>query len=267
MGTRCTAVMAVAVAGLFVAAGTASAQVLPYGPMLYRVTATQTLPGGGTISGTVEFSSLDGNYNSDPNNPTGHDGFWDGYDRYVWTMSIPGGVPILGPAGEFLGRINSAFIEVDADPFVLANFNVTAGGLNTTFNITSGSLIVAPALYTGTASAQVTLQDNDGDGALLSFSTNPAGMYSAYYNGLTTFTNLLPNPVVAAPFSGAIDNGNFGPAAIVPFVSDISAEFNFTLSANDTATGTSNFTIVPTPGGLALIGLGTLVATRRRRSH
>ena len=49
-------------------------------------------------------------------------------------------------------------------------------------------------------------------------------------------------------------------------VSDISSRFSFTLSANDIASGTSIFTVViPSPGSAALLGLGGLVAIRRRR--
>lgn len=259
MGTRSISVMAAAVGAILSVAGTASAQVFPYGPTLYRVTATRS----DGVTGFVEFTSGDGNYNTDPANPSGNDGYWDGYDHYLWTMNVA--TTIHGPAGEVLGRLNSAQIEVDSDPFVLANFNVTAGGLNTTFNVTSSQLVVAPSTYTGQASAQVTVTDNDGDGALLSFSTNPLGLYTAMYNGPTVFTNLLNVPVFAGAFSSQVANSNFGPFPIIPAVNDISAEFNFTLSANDTATGTSNFTIVPGPGGLAVLGLGGLVASRRRR--
>jgi len=176
MATRSISLAAAGVLAILGAAGSASAQVLPYGPMLYRVTATRS----DGVTGFVEFSSLDGNYNSDPANPSGNDGYWNGYDHYDWTMSIA--TAIHGPGGELLGRINSAHIEVDSDPFVLANFNVTAGSLNTTFNVSSSNLVVAPSSYTGQASAQVTLTDNDGDGALLAVSTTPAGMYRAMYN-------------------------------------------------------------------------------------
>jgi len=260
MATRSISLAAAGVLAILGAAGSASAQVLPYGPMLYRVTATRS----DGVTGFVEFSSLDGNYNSDPANPSGNDGYWNGYDHYDWTMSIA--TAIHGPGGELLGRINSAHIEVDSDPFVLANFNVTAGSLNTTFNVSSSNLVVAPSSYTGQASAQVTLTDNDGDGALLAVSTNPAGMYRAMYNGPTVFANLLSAPVVAASFSSNVANSNIGPAPIVGVINDISAQFDFTLSANDTATGTSNFTIVPAPGSIALLGLSGLAAIRRRRS-
>jgi hypothetical protein len=45
----------------------------------------------------------------------------------------------------------------------------------------------------------------------------------------------------------------------------MSAQFSFMLSAFDAASGTSNYQIVPAPGALALLGLGGLAATRRRR--
>src|SRR6266404_782313 len=86
---RVTVVAAAAACVLLAAAGSSMAQVLPYGPVLYRVTATSTLPSGQVVSNFVEWSSNDGNYSSDPGLHTGNDGLWTGYDHYSWVMSIP----------------------------------------------------------------------------------------------------------------------------------------------------------------------------------
>ena len=59
------------------------------------------------------------------------------------------------------------------------------------------------------------------------------------------------------------DTGSFQPTGID--VTSISASWDFTLSAFDSATGTSTFTIVPAPASAALLGLGGLAAARRRR--
>lgn len=261
---RATVVVAAAVCALLGAAGSATAQVLPYGPTLYRVTATTYLPSGQVeYSSSVEWSSNDGNYSSDPAFHTGNDGLWTGYDHYTWYMTIP--TEIRASNGTLLGRVNNLGIVVDADPFVTTNFNVTAGALNTTFGFSSSTLGVAPTIYTGQASAQVDVTDNDGDGATLAV-TAGTGLYRAQYNGATLFTQLLPT-LVAGSFSGASQNASFGPVGIGPVLTDISGKFDFSLTPNDTATGTSVFNVIPGPGSFALLGLGGLVAARRRRTR
>jgi MYXO-CTERM domain-containing protein len=45
----------------------------------------------------------------------------------------------------------------------------------------------------------------------------------------------------------------------------MSARYRFSLTANDEASGTSSFEIVPAPGAIALLGMGGLLAARRRR--
>ncbi len=64
------------------------------------------------------------------------------------------------------------------------------------------------------------------------------------------------------------DAGAFGPATLGRmFLSDGGAETGNAL-AEDVATGLNfnyEFTTIPAPGAMALLGLGGLVATRRRR--
>lgn len=251
MGTRSTRMSTVAVAaaaglGLFAAAGSARAQ---YGPDVFVVTATQVI-NGQTVHGSLVFNSSQG-------------GVWDDYAHYHWSLQ-GGAMPITDGAGHTLGMLNSASIQIDADPQVNANFNLTAGALNTTFTVSSTLLAVLPNTYTGQCSGQINISDGDGDGATMSL-VNAGGMYQAMYNGPTVFANLFPTALVAAPFNGNSASASFGPAAIPGTVNDMSAQYVFSLTANDTATGTSVFTIVPAPASVGLLGVGGLLAMRRRR--
>ncbi len=144
------------------------------------------------------------------------------------------------------------------------NFDVFAGGANTAFSIGSGPLNFAQfSSAQGIASASVGVTDVLGGGATLS--PNAPGMYRAFYNGGTTFADLLTSSLNAGVFSSAQDDDDFGFAALGGSVDEIAAEWEFTLTAFDSAGGTSTFSVVPAPGSAMLLGLAGLAATRRRR--
>lgn len=164
-----------------------------------------------------------------------------------------------------LGRSGSQIFNLD--------FSVAAGALNTTFEIDAAPIAFAAfGNAAGLASAEVSLTDSAFSDAGAEFAANGAGAYTALYNGGgTVFGDLFASPITA--------NRNTGPAtvtvgeatgggvfsAIPGSVSDIQAEWNFSLSAFDLAAGTSTFIVTPTPAGAALIGLGGLACLRRRR--
>lgn len=258
MVARVARISAFAVAAVLSVAGQASAQegTSPFGETVVTITATQEVSPGVFVSGSQTFGLAANTY--------GYGEWIQNGTVYNWNM-INGPVQITSSTGQLLGTIGSLALAYDVDPSVAANFNVTAGALNTTFNVTSSNLVVAPGLYLGQASAGVTLQDNDGDGATMGISSNPGGLYSAKYNaGAFVFANLL-GAYAVAPFDNQAQNQNTGGFAANGFVTDISAEFNFSLSAGDTATGTSIYTVIPAPGSVALLGIGGLLVARRRR--
>ncbi|MFI4896854.1 MAG: hypothetical protein ACIARR_03410 [Phycisphaerales bacterium JB059] len=185
-----------------------------------------------------------------------------------WTWEWDGGTYMFGN-DDSLGGFSSAAIEVSFDSrgfvsTVNLGFDVFAGAGLTAFSIGSGPLALAPVnAVQGIASASVGVTDVLGGGAELA--PDGAGMYRAFTNGSDTFTNLLGSSLVAGDFSSAQTDDNFGLAAIAGPVSEIAAEWNFTLTAFDTAAGTSTFSITPAPGAVSLLGFAGLVATRRRR--
>ncbi len=196
-------------------------------------------------------------------------GTWSG-TSFNWHLTQP--TPIMSSTGSQLGIVTDASVFVLEDPVVSVNFNIASTSQNTNFTISS-PLLSFPTMTgaQGAASAAVTVTDLGGDGAVLT--PMGSGAYRAGYNGLipggTQFASLLASPVVAAPFSTANANQDFpGGGAFVPIagtVDDISARWQFTMSADDLASGTGVFTVVPAPSALGLVVVGGLVGSRRRR--
>lgn len=189
-------------------------------------------------------------------------------------------VDIWNAAGDvILGHITSLFMEVESGrafgPVVNLNFNVAAGLMNTTFSIAATPVAFASiGSPMGLASAEISLTDSaiGGFGAVLSTST-AAGIYTANYNsGTSVFASLFGSSLTAdgstgpatVTFGAETGAGLFTPLA--GSAANIGAEWNFSLTALDLASGTSTFTVTPAPGTFALLALGGLVATRRRRS-
>jgi len=157
------------------------------------------------------------------------------------------------------------------DALTSIGFGLYAGDADTTFNMTA-SLIntgsVADAALRATASVNVT--DNNGNGATLTGLGAGGSYFNAAYNGGTTFADLVAGPLVA-PAIGSNDSSQDFPAAPGIFspigvaLNNMQAQFNFSLSAGDSAGGTSGFFSIPTPASAALFGIAGFAATRRRR--
>lgn len=200
------------------------------------------------------------------------DGSWSN-NNTTWTYNGPVGqvIPLVdGSNGNTIAELEmgSFAIQFVFDPEVHLNFGVVAGASATTFNISS-ALLSFPSIAnaTATASAGVTASDRNGNGVTWTGLHGGLG-YKADYNGLVpTGTNFGTGVAVVstiAPFGNAVGSANF-PSANIGTVSDMSANWNFTLSARDAAEGTSAYVIVPSPAGVAVLGLVGLAGAARRR--
>ena len=192
-----------------------------------------------------------------------------GWDSWSWTNRDP--IVINSATGAEIARINNLNLQFIADPVISVNFVIVAGGAATAFAIDTGELVFPAINNPAIASASAGITVTDLNGNLGGFTGGFAGgtkSYRADYNGLvpggTQYAALIDNTSVAFPFFSETGSGNAS-GGIVGSVTSMSAGFSFTLSANDSAAGTSVFQIVPTPGALAVLGLAGLSVARRRR--
>lgn len=184
----------------------------------------------------------------------------------------------LGDSGALL---RSLTLTLDGDPKVSLKFDVLAGSTDTAFVIPliANTLSFSPINVKGTATAAITVTDNEDNGAKVTGGYSDGSFYKADYNSLN-FCHLIygpiigsAGPIIAAPYSSNVGNGNVLPwQPISGLVSSISSEFAFTLSANDSASGTSNFTVLPVPEPGSMLAMFTGIvgmagfALRRRKA-
>ena len=152
---------------------------------------------------------------------------------------------------------------------VTLSFTFFAGSSDTTFEVLSTVFTFDSPLKdeAGRATAGVTITDSDGNGASSVGTLGQGAHYRASYD-TNTFADLLAGQLTAGnggsnTASDRSPVNGFSPLA--GGADSMSAQWGFTLSANDQIGVTSSFFIIPAPGALALMGLGGLTMARRRR--
>ena len=199
------------------------------------------------------------------------DGEWISDDTWVW--NLPTAVDFVDPNnGSLIARLTQGSSYIQEDPVLSGGFSVQAGGVDTNFTITIGSLAF-PTINSprARASGGMTVTDGDGNGATVTGLMPNGTMYRTIYNGTAFFASLISGPLVEPDAWGSETdsdeyppNGNFSQLGVSAF--EMFAEWKFTVSANDSAAGTGVFVIVPSPGVLGPAGAGLgLIALRRRR--
>lgn len=210
-----------------------------------------------------------------------------------WSIPLPANVPnydyrnladieLRDPTNNnLIGTIRTIEVALDglpssdtgiANPQVTLNFAVQAGTSNTDFEISS-ALVSFTTLNSpsGRANAGFSISDLTGDGARLEGRAPAGAGYIAQYNGFvpsgSTFAGglgLLDTPASFGTDTEALnvpDPVNFAPIGTP--VSNISAQVSFNLTAEDLASGTSNYQLIPEPTSLLMLSIAAFGLRRR----
>ncbi len=188
---------------------------------------------------------------------------------YFWNLDAP--ITVKASDSTVLGVITGLSTYINTDPMVSMSFSVVSGGSATLWTLSSATVNFPAMNASGISSAAMTITDSDG-GAATTTGNYLAGVKSFQAStNLGTFSSLVGNLSAGANLS-ATGSENFplvGYSPIVGSVSSIQTAFSFTLSANDQASGTGVFAVVPEPGGVlqmatCLTGFAGLLIRRRK---
>ncbi|MGD0572799.1 MAG: PEP-CTERM sorting domain-containing protein [Sedimentisphaerales bacterium] len=163
------------------------------------------------------------------------------------------------------GSIDSLKVTVNSDPEVDIEFGFKAGNSTLAYAIYSDVVTFDPLVNpTADASAGVTLTDRGTPGATITGLFPGGKTFQATYNGSNVFANLVKGFSISG---GTLTGSEDTPDQVINgTLTDIESEFYFKLSANDAASGTSTFEVVPEPATMAILGLGiTVLISRRKR--
>lgn len=188
----------------------------------------------------------------------------DGQVHFIYSFSDTEGYDILaGDGTTVIGTVYSLNYDAKPDPQVILNFSCKAGSADTTFSFKS-AVDVIPQLVNpmARASASLTLTDNSvpSNGA---YATGLFGgkVYQARYNTTSVFTSLVDGFSVPAGSLTMSENyplDGISYTSIAGTVTQMEAEYKFVLKRYDSASGTSNFVILPNvPEPSSILALAT----------
>lgn len=191
---------------------------------------------------------------------------------YRWSLDEP--ITLFSDSEEAVATVNNLSVQINVDPVIQLNYAVTAGAAPVNFTISSALVAFAPITNGSiTASAQMGMTDNNGDGGSLTMNHAGGKGYIANYNGAgpvpagTNYASLVSGFNVGVFGSNNVADGNPPGGGFNPFVGSISsmaAGYSFGVTAQDSSTGTSVYVITPEPASMMLLGLGALALIRRR---
>lgn len=165
---------------------------------------------------------------------------------------------------------------------VTVNFLVSSGEAGANFTMTAAPVTLTIPNAVARATAGITVTDNGGNGPGLLGNFADDSAYRTHYNDLdsaatgSTFATLVPG-ISGGPGATVVSSENF-PDQLVTYssvdennvplgsVNNISSQWNFAVSPNNSAAGTSRFEVIPEPVSclLWIFGAALLLLTRRR---
>jgi len=149
------------------------------------------------------------------------------------------------------------------------DFGVRAGLSNTTFTLISPTMSFGPLQNArGLVSAGLVGTDQNTNG----ITVGPTGLngfgFNAMFNGPLVFRSYFDQSMVNVASGSVGAAGNMVPGGMfqpMGTVANMTTQFDFMVTAGDTAGGTTTYSVAPAPTTLAIVGLSGLLLGRRRR--
>lgn len=153
---------------------------------------------------------------------------------------------------------------LNTDPTIAMTFLANTSGLATSFNISTATVAFAPLTGESAMSgASATLTGNNASNANLLGLFGGSAHHASFNTGV--FHSSV-GPINVPNANGTLTDDTFiGPAVVAGPVTSMFVDWAFQVDADDSVSLNSFFTITPAPGSIALLGLGGLVMSRRRR--
>jgi hypothetical protein len=205
-------------------------------------------------------------------------GMFNGDGSYFYFLPAPVDIISGGNTIATITQMNTFIRPASAGlPNLISfGFAVQAGGGGVTSftmdaTVLPAGFVIGPALSMARTSAGIGVTDTNGDGVHFLGTEAGGGAYLTQYNHGTNFASIIVGPVGTNSPNGSDSRSDSNPGGglYTPIgnATNMNAEWAYTLTANDTAAGTSAWEIlpVPAPGAISLIGLGGLIAIRRSR--
>jgi hypothetical protein len=192
------------------------------------------------------------------------DGGYDPNGVFNWTLGSD--VQLTDGGGDVIATLDSAYVQIKGDPFISMGFAVHAGSTDTTFTISSALVTFGPFTDpNAAASAGMTVTDETGNGGVLDGIFGDGNAFRALYNGASIFGSYIPGVTELGAFgSESTSDGSGGLIPLLGSIASMQSTYNFELTARDQGSSTSIYVIIPEPSALAMLGLATFVALRRR---
>ena len=222
--------------------------ILPVGAKACLVTGTITVTATNDVASDTKIFDIKGE--------TGSDG------KFVWALDQEASI--------LDGAIESLKLTTNSDPEVGIEFGVRAGGSATNYTISSDVVeftsMTNPDAY---ASAGISLTDrtNSTPGATITGLFAGGKIHQARYNETTVWASLVDTfSVTGNTLTKSESKPLSGSEIIDGTLTSIQSEFKFKLTAQDSAAGTSEFSVTPEPATICLMGLGAGLALLRKRA-
>lgn len=193
----------------------------------------------------------------------------------VQTMTNSNGVSVDQWEGTHGLNVSGWSLSMDSDPFVTNNFTITNTSGSTQTYTLGTTIGISPAIPLGGMQGSIgfTLTDNNSNGATLA--TSGLSIYRGTIDGNVARTLWDPTTSFMIPFGSTASSTYFGfptrEATPESVDTSIGILIQFSLTAGDSVSFTSNFDVVPVPVpaavwlfGSGLFGLFGVLRRRRR---